>query len=54
MVKVRKITNITYKKSVGPIMLKEKILEFAGKGGIKREALKSLRKDWKKWPEKYA
>ena len=32
---------------------REAILACAGKGGIKKEALKSLRKDWKKWSDKY-
>lgn len=33
---------------------REIILACAGKGGINKEALKSLRKDWKKWSDKYA
>ena len=33
---------------------KEKVLSFAGKGGIDDSALHDLRKGWKKWSEKYA
>ncbi len=32
---------------------KDAILACAGKGGINGDALKSLRKDWKKWSDKY-
>ena len=32
---------------------KNEILKFAGKGGINEKEIKSLRKGWKKWSEKY-
>ena len=43
------IENLLEKKSN-----KEKLLSFFGKGGIDEEAVKELRKGWKKWTEKYA
>ena len=33
---------------------KEAILACAGKKGIERNALKEIRKEWKKWSDKYA
>lgn len=33
---------------------KNAILACAGKGGINKDALKNIRKDWKKWSDKYA
>ena len=32
---------------------KDLILSFAGAGGIDEKDFKELRKDWKKWSEKY-
>jgi predicted CopG family antitoxin len=32
---------------------KEKILSFAGKGGVDLEAIKTLKKEWKIWSQKY-
>ncbi|MDO8508866.1 MAG: antitoxin VapB family protein [Nanoarchaeota archaeon] len=32
---------------------KERILEFAGKGGINVDEIKEIKKGWKKWSEKY-
>ncbi len=33
---------------------KEKILEFAGKGGIDEGEMKEIKRGWKKWSEKHA
>ncbi len=33
---------------------KDALLACAGKGGIERGALKELRKEWKKWSDRYA
>ena len=33
---------------------KEAILKFAGRGGINEEEILSLKKDWKRWSQKYA
>jgi predicted CopG family antitoxin len=33
---------------------KEEILKFAGKGGIDEKEIRSLKKGWKKWSDKYA
>ncbi len=32
---------------------KEKILSFYGKGGIEKEKIKSLDKEWQQWSKKY-
>ena len=59
MAKLINVSNDIYEKKAGEIRKllekksnKEAILACAGKGGIKKEALKSLSKDWKKWSEK--
>ncbi len=33
---------------------KEKLLEFAGTGGIDEKEIKRLKGEWKKWSETYA
>ncbi|MBI2043488.1 hypothetical protein HYT25_03815 [Candidatus Pacearchaeota archaeon] len=33
---------------------KEEILKFAGKGGLDEKEAGTLKKEWKKWSEKYA
>lgn len=33
---------------------KDKVLSYFGKGGIDEKKIKELRKEWKKWSEKYA
>jgi predicted CopG family antitoxin len=33
---------------------KEKILEFAGKGGIDEGEVKEMKKEWRRWSERYA
>ena len=33
---------------------KDKILEFAGRGGIDENEVKKIREEWKKWSGKYA
>ena len=33
---------------------KEALLACAGKGGIDKNALREIKKEWKKWTDKYA
>ena len=33
---------------------KEEILKFAGKGGIDEKEVKEMKKEWKRWSERYA
>jgi len=32
---------------------KESILSFAGKGGIDEKEIKKMKKEWRRWSEKY-
>ena len=41
-------------KIIGSHSNKQKLLSFAGKGGIDEFKIKNLKKDWNKWSQKYA
>lgn len=48
----------SYSKVLRPLLEqksnKEAILACVGKGGINKEAMKELHKEWKKWSDRYA